>query len=298
MKTIVDYILGRETKEMKDYGFSEMDNFGVGEGKDEHYWNSILRHAMINNLIFKEIEQFGILKVSDAGRAYLKNPQPIGITINHNFEETEYDVDDEKGGTAVLDEPLMNILKDLRKSISKKHNLPPYVIFQDPSLEEMATNYPISMDDMSKIVGVSLGKAQKYGQPFVDAIRKYVEENEIERPMDITIKTVANKSKTKVSIIQAIDRKIPLEDIAQSNDMTMGELLEELDIIVQSGTKVKLDYFLNKYIDEYVRDTVIDYFKEADSDSVEEAFKVLKDDEITWEEIQLMRLKFLSDYAN
>jgi ATP-dependent DNA helicase RecQ len=298
MKTIVDYILGRETKEMKDYGFSEMDNFGVGEGKDEHYWNSILRHAMINNLIFKEIEQFGILKVSDEGRAYLKNPQPIGITINHNFEETEYDVDDEKGGTAVLDEPLMNILKDLRKSTSKKHNLPPYVIFQDPSLEEMATNYPISMDDMSKIVGVSLGKAQKYGQPFVDAIRKYVEENEIERPMDITIKTVANKSKTKVSIIQAIDRKIPLEDIAQSNDMTMGELLEELDIIVQSGTKVKLDYFLNKYIDEYVRDTVIDYFKEADSDSVEEAFKVLKDDEITWEEIQLMRLKFLSDYAN
>jgi ATP-dependent DNA helicase RecQ len=298
MKTIVDYILGRETKEMKDYGFSEMDNFGVGEGKDEHYWNSILRHAMINNLIFKEIEQFGILKVSDEGRAYLKTPQPIGITINHNFEETEYDVDDEKGGTAVLDEPLMNILKDLRKSTSKKHNLPPYVIFQDPSLEEMATNYPISMDDMSKIVGVSLGKAQKYGQPFVDAIRKYVEENEIERPMDITIKTVANKSKTKVSIIQAIDRKIPLEDIAQSNDMTMGELLEELDIIVQSGTKVKLDYFLNKYIDEYVRDTVIDYFKEADSDSVEEAFKEMKDDEITWEEIQLMRLKFLSDYAN
>ncbi len=298
MKTIVDFILGRETKEMKDYGFSELDNFGVGEGKDEHYWNSILRHAMINNLIFKEIEQFGILKVSDIGRAYLKDPQPIAITINHNFDDAEYDVDDEKGGTAVLDEPLMNILKDLRKSTSKKHNLPPYVIFQDPSLEEMATNYPVSMDDMSKIVGVSLGKAQKYGQPFVDAIRKYVEENEIERPMDITIKTVANKSKTKVSIIQAIDRKIPLEDIAQSNDMSMGELLEELDIIVQSGTKVKLDYFLNKYIDEYVRDTVIDYFKEADSDSVEEAFKELKDDEITWEEIQLMRLKFLSDYAN
>ncbi len=298
MKTIVDFILGRETKEMKDYGFSELDNFGVGEGKDDHYWNSILRHAMINNLIFKEIEQFGILKVSEAGRAYLKDPQPIAVTINHNFDDAEYDVDDEKGGTAVLDEPLMNILKDLRKSTSKKHNLPPYVIFQDPSLEEMATNYPISMDDMSKIVGVSLGKAQKYGQPFVDAIRKYVEENEIERPMDITIKTVANKSKTKVSIIQAIDRKIPLEDIAQSNDMSMGELLEELDIIVQSGTKVKLDYFLNKYIDEYVRDTVIDYFKEADSDSVEDAFKELKDDEINWEEIQLMRLKFLSDYAN
>lgn len=297
-KIIIEFILGRETKEMKDFGFSEYDNFGVGEGKDENYWNSIMRHAMINNLIYKEIEQFGILKVSDAGREYVKKPYPVSITINHNYEDTEYDFDEEKGGTAVLDEPLMNILKDLRKSISKKHNLPPYVIFQDPSLEEMATNYPISLDDMSKIVGVSLGKAQKYGQPFVDAICKYVEENEIERPMDITIKTVANKSKTKVSIIQAIDRKIPLEDIAKANDFSMAELLMELDIIVQSGTKIKLDYYLNKNIDEYVRETVIEYFKEAESDSVDEAFKELKDDEINWEEIQLMRIKFLSDYAN
>ncbi|MEI6409025.1 MAG: RecQ family ATP-dependent DNA helicase [Bacteroidota bacterium] len=297
-KIIIEFILGRETKEMKDYGFSEYDNFGIGEGKDENYWNSVMRHAMINNLIYKEIEQFGILKVSDAGREYVKKPYPVSITINHNYEDTEYDFDEEKGGTAVLDEPLMNILKDLRKSISKKHNLPPYVIFQDPSLEEMATNYPISLDDMSKIVGVSLGKAQKYGQPFVDAICKYVEENEIERPMDITIKTVANKSKTKVSIIQAIDRKIPLEDIAKANDFTMAELLMEMDIIVQSGTKIKLDYYLNKNIDEYVRETVIEYFKEAESDSVDEAFKELKDDEITWEEIQMMRIKFLSDYAN
>jgi len=297
-KIIIEFILGRETKEMKDFGFSEYDNFGIGEGKDENYWNSVMRHAMINNLIYKEIEQFGILKVSDAGREYVKKPYPVNITINHNYEDTEYDFDEEKGGTAVLDEPLMNILKDLRKSISKKHNLPPYVIFQDPSLEEMATNYPISLDDMSKIVGVSLGKAQKYGQPFVDAICKYVEENEIERPMDITIKTVANKSKTKVSIIQAIDRKIPLEDIAKANDFSMAELLMELDIIVQSGTKIKLDYYLNKNIDEYVRETVIEYFKEAESDSVDEAFKELKDDEITWEEIQMMRIKFLSDYAN
>lgn len=298
MKTVVDFIMGRETKEMKDFGFADLDNFGFGEGKDEHYWNSILRHAMINNLIYKEIEQFGILKASNEGRKYAQEPYPIAITINHNYEDTEYDMDEEKGGTAVLDETLMNILKDLRKSISKKHNLPPYVIFQDPSLEEMATNYPISLDDMSKIVGVSLGKAQKYGQPFVDAIRKYVEENDIERPMDITIKTVANKSKTKVNIIQAIDRKIPLEDIAQANDLSMAELLEELDMIVQSGTKIKLDYFLNKNIDEYVRETVIEYFKSSESDSVEEAFKELKEDEITWEEIQLLRLKFLSDFAN
>ena len=162
----------------------------------------------------------------------------------------------------------------------------------------MATQYPITMDDMSKIVGVSLGKAQKYGQPFIDCIVKYCTENEIERPMDITIKTVANKSKTKVSIITAIDRKIPLEDIAKSNDLSWEELLEELDGIVQSGTKIRLDYYLNKVIDEYVRETIIEYFKESVSGSVDEAYKDLKDDEITWEEIQLMRLKFLSDYAN
>ena len=298
MKTVMEYLMGRETKEMKDFGFSEMELFGVGDDRDENFWSSIFRHAMINNLIYKEIEQFGLLKVSDAGREYIKKPYPIQITINHDYEEGDYDIDDEKGGTDVLDETLMNILKDLRKSIAKKHDLPPYIIFQDPSLEEMATQYPISQEDMSKIVGVSQGKAQKYGQPFVDAIKKYCEENEIERPMDITIKTVANKSKTKVAIIQSIDRKIPLEDIARSTDMSLIELLEELYGIVQSGTKIKLDYYLNKVIDEYVRETVIEYFKEAETDSVDEAFKELKDDEITWEEIQLMRLKFLSDFAN
>ncbi len=297
MKTIMDFVRGNVTKEMKDFRFTEMENFGVGEDRDENFWSSIFRHAMINNLIYKEIEQFGILKVSPEGHAYLKDPKPLHITINHDFEDGEYDIDDEKGGTAVLDEPLMNILKDLRRQIAKKHNLPPYVIFQDPSLEEMATNYPISMDDMSKIVGVSQGKAQKYAQPFVDAIKKYCEENEIERPMDITIKTVANKSRSKVNIIMAIDRKISLEDIAKTNDMSMPELLEELDGIVQSGTKLRLDYHLNKSIDEYVRDTVIEYFKEAETDSIDVAFHELKDDEITWEEIQLMRLKFLSDYA-
>lgn len=298
MKTVMDYLMGRETKEMKDFRFTEMENYGVGDDKDENFWSSIFRHAMINNLIYKEIEQFGLLKVSPAGREYVKNPYPIAITINHDYDDSEYDFDDEKGGTAVLDETLMNMLKDLRKSIAKKHNLPPYIIFQDPSLEEMATNYPVSMDDMSKIVGVSMGKAQKYGQPFVDLIVKYCEENEIERPMDITIKTVANKSKMKVNIITAIDRKIPLEDIAKSNDLTMPELLEELDGIVNSGTKLSLDYYLNKVLDEYVRETVMDYFKEAETDDVKIAFQELKEDEITWEEIQLMRLKFLSDYAN
>ncbi len=298
MKTVMDFIMGRETKEMKDFRFVDLDNYGVGDDRDENFWSSIFRHAMINNLIYKEIEQFGLLKVSAIGKAYLKNPHPMQITINHDYEDGEYDFDDDKGGTAVLDEPLMNLLKDLRKSLAKKQNLPPYIIFQDPSLEEMATQYPINMEDMAKIVGVSQGKAQKYGQPFVDAIKKYCEENEIERPMDITIKTVANKSKTKVSIIQCIDRKIPLEDIAISTDLSMPELMEEMDMIVNSGTKIRLDYYLNKHVDEYVRDAVIEYFKEAETDDIDTAFKELRDDEITWEEIQLMRIKFLSDWAN
>ncbi len=298
MKTITDFIMGRETKEMKDFRFVDMEDFGCGDDRDENFWNSIIRHALINNLIFKEIEEFGILKVSEEGHKYIANPWPIEITINHNYENGELDIDDERGGTAVLDEVLMNMLKDLRKQVSKKHNLPPYVIFQDPSLEEMATAYPVSMEDLAKIQGVSLGKAHRYGAQFVDMIKQYCEENEIERPMDITIKTVANKSKTKVNIITSIDRKIPLEDIAKANDLTLPDMLDELDGIVSSGTKVKIDYYLNTVVDEYVRDTVIEYFKTADSDSIEDAFEALKEDEITWEEVQLMRLKFISDFAN
>jgi len=298
MKTVVDFIMGRETKEMKDFGFTEMEFYASGEGRDENYWNSVIRNAMINNLIYKEVEEFGLLKVSPEGRNYFKNPFPVSITVNHNFDDADYELDDEKGGTAVLDETLMNMLKDMRKSVAKKHNLPPYVVFQDPSLEEMATQYPISMEDMTKIQGVSLGKAHKFAQPFLEMIAKYVEANDIERPTDITIKSVANKSKTKVHIITSIDRKIPLEDIMRSTDFTMPELLEELDMIVQSGTKIRLDYYIDKKIDEYVRETVIDYFKEAETDDIDVAFKELKDDEITWEEIQLMRIKFLSDFAN
>ncbi|MGI9159638.1 MAG: RecQ family zinc-binding domain-containing protein, partial [Saprospiraceae bacterium] len=298
MKTIVDFLLGRETKEMKDYRFSEMDNFGGGDDKDEQFWNSVIRHAMVNNLIYKEVEQFGLLKVSEVGRKFLKNPYPMQITVNHNYDDSDYDLDEEKGGTAVLDETLMNMLKDVRRIVAKKQNLPPYVIFQDPSLEEMATQYPISMEDMTKISGVSLGKAQRYAQPFLDTIKKYVEENDIDRPTDLTIKTLANKSKTKVGIITAIDRKIPLEDIARTNDLTLDELLDDLYVIVQSGTKLRLDYYLTKTVDESVREIIIDYFKEAPNDDLNLAYKELKDEEITFEEIKLMRLKFLSDFAN
>ena len=298
IRTIVDFIMGRETKEMKDFKFTELETYAAGEERDENFWNSVIRHAMINNLIYKEIEQFGIVKVSEKGREFLKNPYSITMTVNINYGDNDYDFEDEKGGTAVLDEVLMNMLKDIRRSVSKKFNLPPYVIFQDPSLEEMATQYPLSMDDMSKISGVSLAKAQRYAQPFIDAIVKHVEENEIERPMDLTIRTVANKSKAKINIITSIDRKINLEDIAKSSDLSMPELLEELYGIVNSGTKLRLDYYLNRVVaDEYVRDTIIEYFKDATTDDVETAYQELKDDDITWEEIELIRLKFLSDFS-
>jgi ATP-dependent DNA helicase RecQ len=299
MKTVVDFLLGNETKEMRDFRFVQSENFGIGDERDENFWTSVLRHAIINNLAYKEIEEFGILKVTPEGRQYIENPYPIQITINHNYDDGgAYDFDDEKGGTAVLDETLMNMLKDLRKSVAKKHNLPPYVIFQDPSLEEMATQYPITMEDLAKIQGVSMGKAQRYGQPFLELIKKYVEENEIERPSDITIKSVANKSKTKINIIQSIDRKIPLEDIANANDLTWQELMDELYSIVQAGTKINLDYYINNNVDEYVREIILEYFATAETDSIEAAVKALKEEEVTWEEVELMRLKFLSDNAN
>ncbi len=299
MKTIVDFLRGNETKEMRDFHFNRSDNFGIGDERDENFWTSVIRHAIMNNLAYKEIEEFGILKVTEKGREYIRSPYPIQITINHNYDDGgAYDFDEEKGGTAVLDETLMNMLKDLRRSVAKKHNLPPYVIFQDPSLEEMATQYPTTMEDLAKIQGVSMGKAQRYGQPFIDLIKKYVEENEIERPSDIMIKSVANKSKTKINIIQAIDRKIPLEDIAEANDLSWQELMDELYSIVQAGTKINLDYYINKNIDEYIREVILDYFTTAESDSIEAAVKALKEEEVTWEEVEIMRLKFLSDNAN
>ena len=202
------------------------------------------------------------------------------------------------GKSAVLDATLMKMLRDLRRSEAKQKNVPPFVIFQDPSLEDMATQYPISMDDMTNIAGVSKGKALRYGKPFIEMIKDYVEENEIDRPTDFVVKQVANKSKVKVSIIQGIDRKIPLDDIAGSNNLSMEDILQELDAIVSSGTKINLDYYIDDVVDEYSREDIYEFFMEADSDSVEEAFKELKEDDITIEEIQLMRIKFLSEMGN
>lgn len=298
IKMLVEFIMGKMTQEMINFGHSKLDLFGVGKEQGEVFWHSIFRHALLNDLVYKDIENYGLFKMTDKGREYIKNPQRFEITINHDYD-LEVPIEEVSSAkSAVLDQTLMNLLKDLRKSISKQKNIPPFVIFQDPSLEDMATQYPIMEADMGKITGVSQGKARRYGKPFMELIAQYVKENDIERPTDIVIKQVANKSKVKVNIIQAIDRKIPLNDIASSNSLSMEELIHELDMIVDSGTKVNIDYYIEENLDEYSREDIYDYFSEADSDSAEKAHVELAEDDITLEEIQLVRIKFMSEMGN
>lgn len=298
MKTLVDFVRGNQTKEMKDYRFNKKPDFGVGKDREEVFWNSVFRHAMLNELIRKDIETYGVLKITDKGREFLKKPFDVEIPINHDFDNQEVEFDASAGKSAVLDQTLVKLLKDLRRDVAKKKGVPPFVIFQDPSLEDMATRYPISMEDLKNVQGVSSGKASRYGRPFIELIAEYVEANEIERPTDVVIKQVANKSKVKVAIIQAIDKKIPLPDIAGQNHLKYHELIEELDAIVSSGTKVNIDYYLEEELDDAVVEEIYDYFMEAETDDPESAYLELKEDDYELEEIQLVRLKFMSEMAN
>jgi len=299
IKALVDFTLGNETKEMKDFGYDTKELFGIGKNNDETFWSSVFRHALLNGYLYKDIESYGLLKMTDQGRAFIRKPQTIEIPINHNYEvEVMEDDSASNGATAVLDEHLLQQLRDLRRKLARQKSVPPFVIFQDPSLVDMATQYPITMDEMANVSGVSKGKATRYGRPFLELISAYVEENDIIRPTDFVFKQVANKSKIKVNIIQGIDRKLPLQDIASSNSLSFEDLLEEMYAIVASGTKLNIDYFLDDHVDEYSREDIHDYFMEAQNDSLEEAFEELKEDDITMEEIQIMRIKFLSDHAN
>ena len=299
IKTLVDFILGKETKQMKDFKFDQRSLFGIGKEKDPTFWSSVYRQALLNNLVYKDVESYGLIKMTEKGHTFITKPKSIKIPINHNYDQEPVGVDGNGGGrTAVLDTTLIRLLKDLRKKEAKRRDVPPFVIFQDPSLEDMATQYPVTMDDMTKITGVSKGKAERYGKSFVELIKNYVDENDIDRPTDFVVKQVANKSKLKVNIIQGIDRKIPLDDLSESNNISMEDLLNEMNAIVSSGTKLNIDYYLIDNLDEYSRDDIFDYFMEADTDSIEKAFEELKEDDITIEEIQLMRIKFLSEMAN
>lgn len=295
---LVEFITGKGTKEIKDYGFDEYDLFGKGADKDPLFWHSIFRQGILHGLLLKDIEQYGVIKLTEAGRKFISKPTSIKIAINTNFD-APVDSDDEDGEARVvaLDTTLYNMLTDLRKSMAKLLKVPPYVIFQDTSLSDMATQYPITLDDLTKVNGVNASKSQRYGKKFVELIAKYVQENDIDRPDEMVIKQIADKSKTKVAIIQCIDRKMPLEDIARANQFKLDELIEEMDIIVSSGTKLNLDYYLEDNVDESIQEEIYDYFMAAQSDDPEVAFQKLKEEDITIEEIKLVRLKFLSEMA-
>ena len=294
---IIDIVTGRETADVRSYHHDDLEVFGSLPKADRKYLNALMRQATIAGYIDREIENFGLVKITAKGKDYLKHPQPFRIVEDTDFAEEEEEVAVKSGASCAVDPELYSILKDLRKKIAKMHNLPPYVIFQDPSLEAMATTYPVTMEELQNITGVGAGKAKRYGEEFIKVIKTHVEENEIERPEDLRVRTVANKSRIKISIIQAIDRKIDLDELANSKCMEFSELLDEIEAIVYSGTKINIDYFINEVIDDDHQADIFDYFKEAESDSLEEAFEELGS-EYTEDEIRLMRIKFLSELGN
>lgn len=294
---VIDVLLGKETSQILSYQHEDLEVFGSGQGEDERTWNAVIRQALIAGYIGKDIENYGLLKVTKAGHAFLKNPVPFKIVKDVDFDEVEEEVPMKGGASCAVDPELYSILKDLRKKIAKRLELPPYVIFQDPSLEAMATTYPITIEELQNIPGVGAGKAKRYGEEFVKVIKAHVEENEIERPEDLRVRTVANKSKLKVSIIQAIDRKIALDELAESKGLEFGELLDEIEAIVYSGTKINIDYFLHEIMDDEHIDDIFDYFKESESDSLEDAIEEFGM-EYSEEEIRLIRIKFLSEMGN
>ena len=294
---VIDVLMGKETSEILSYNQDELEVFGCGQGEDEKKWATVIRQALIAGYLDKDIENYGLLKITKAGHEFLKHPVSFKIVQDNDFDEIEEEAPMKGGGVCAVDPVLYAILKDLRKKIAKKLELPPYVIFQDPSLEAMATTYPVTLDELQNIPGVGAGKAKRYGEEFVKVIKKHCDENEIERPEDLRVRTVANKSKLKVSIIQGIDRKIALDELAESKGLEFSDLLDEVEAIVYSGTKIHIDYFLDEVMDEDHVEDIFDYFKEAESDDLEAAIEELGR-EYTEEEIRLVRLKFLSEMGN
>jgi ATP-dependent DNA helicase RecQ len=296
---IINVLQGKVTSKVLSYEHQNLDIFGTGKDEDERTWNSVIRQAMIAGYLDKDIESYGLLKITSAGRKYLDNPTLFKITKDNDFEEEE-NVEETPmrgGATCAVDPILYSIMKDLRKKLSKKLDVPPYVIFQDPSLEAMATTYPITIEELQNIPGVGAGKAKRYGQKFVELIKMHVTENEIERPEDLRIRTVANKSKLKIDIVQSIDRKVALDDIAVAKGLEFNELLDEIEVIVYSGTKINIDYFLNDIMDEEHIEDIYRYFKESETDGLEAAIEEVGN-EYTEEEVRLVRIKFLSEMAN
>ena len=295
---ISNILSGKITAAIKSYKHHKLEYFGIGEDKDEKFWNMVIRQALIAKFLTKDIENYGLLKLTQKGMEFLEHPSSFMLAEDHDYADTTDEENAFGARTAAVDEELFSILKDLRKKLSKQKDVPPFVIFQDPSLEDMAIQYPITIDELQNISGVGAGKAQRYGNEFIEIIKKYVDEKEIIRPLDMVVKSVVNKSGIKVYIIQSIDMKRPLEDIAEAKGLEMGELLSEIEAIVNSGTRINLDYYTNLMIDEERQHDIYLYFREeAESDSLEDAFKELGN-EFEEEEIRLMRIKFLSEMGN
>lgn len=294
---IIDFIIGKETDEIVAHHHEELENFGAGADDDDKIWNPVIRQALIAGYLYKEVENYGLLKVTAAGKKFLKSPESFMIVKDTEFQDDGEAIEHE-GGISALDPTLSAMLRDLRKKVSKKLQRPPYVIFQDVSLEQMATDYPITLEELKNIQGVGEGKVkQPYAKEFVDLIRQYCEENGIERQVDMRVRTVAKKSMLKVKIIQSIDRQIALDDIASAQGIDFDELLDEVEAIVYSGTKLNIDYFLEEVMDEDHIDDIYDYFCESDTDKLSVAQDELGD-EYSEEEIRLVRIKFLSEMAN
>lgn len=299
-KHVINVLMGKMSATIKNCKHHQLEVFGRGADNDEKFWNAVLRQSLVERLLEKEIEDYGTLKVTKAGKEFLDHPYPVKMSKDH-----DYDNPAEAAGltgmgqkTSATDKVLFALLKDLRKEIARKNNLPPFVIFQDPSLEDMAIQYPVKLEELKQITGVGSGKAERFGRPFVELISRYVEENEIERPMDMVVKSVVNKSGLKVYIIQNIDRKVSLEDISISKGIEFDELLLEIESIVASGTKIDIRYYINQVIEIDKQEEIFEYFKTAETDSYETALRELGEDDYTQEEVRLMRIRFMSEMGN
>ncbi len=300
---VVNVLMGKPTPQIKMYRHEELDSFGIGKEKDVHFWNSLVRQLLLENLLRKDIEEYGLLKFTESSEQFLKKPVSFKIALSNLFEEANEDDEDvETGdggsGGAAFDDKLVEMLKSLRQTEAKKIGLPPFVLFLESSLNDMATAYPTTLLELEKCQGVSKGKAARYGKPFITLIARYVEENEIERPDDFVMKTVANKSSNKIYIIQNVDRKIPLETIAKNKDLKLDSLLEEMETIVSSGTRLNLNYAIDDILDEDDQEEIMDYFKSCETSSLEAAQEELQDSGYEWDELKIMRIKFISEYGN
>ncbi|MBK7128877.1 MAG: DNA helicase RecQ [Crocinitomicaceae bacterium] len=296
-KYVCEFIVGRETSEIKSYKHDKEPLYGNGKARDLIFWNAVARQCLVSDLLMKEIESYGTLKLTEKGRAFIAKPTSFLLLKEHDYTGDHDDDGDSPKGSTTSDEVLYKMLLDLRKKVSRDKNIPPFVIFQEPSLQDMAVHYPITFEELTNIQGVGQGKAMRYGKPFIELIARYVEENDIDRPQDFVVKSIVNKSGLKVQIIQNVDRKMPLEAIAKSQGKGIADVISEIEAIVSSGTKINLDYYIDDLIDEEDQESIYDYFREAESDDIDSALKEFGGD-FEEEQLRLMRIKFMSEMAN